>query len=103
MIIINNKSHRKRAEQASTSHSLRDISFLLTHIITSGYHVLSMAERDIRSGVSAEVVTIEGPGTIGNRHLIQEAYVLSGTIQCRFCAPPMIVAAIFPQQTVESE
>jgi aerobic-type carbon monoxide dehydrogenase small subunit (CoxS/CutS family) len=62
-----------------------------------------MAERDVRSGVSAEVVTTGGLGTIRNRHLIQEAYVLSGTIQCRFRAPPMIVATIFPQQTVESK
>ncbi len=40
----------------------------------------------------AEVVTVEGLGTPDNPHLIQEAYVLSGAIQCGFCTPGMIMA-----------
>ena len=40
----------------------------------------------------AEVITIEGLGTPDNPHLIQEAYVLSGAIQCGFCTPGMILA-----------
>jgi aldehyde oxidoreductase len=41
----------------------------------------------------AEVITIEGLGTPANPHLIQEAFVLSGAIQCGFCTPGMIMAA----------
>lgn len=41
----------------------------------------------------AEVLTIEGLGTPENPHLIQEAFVLAGAIQCGFCTPGMIMAA----------
>jgi aldehyde oxidoreductase len=41
----------------------------------------------------AEVITIEGLGTPKNPHLIQEAFVLAGAIQCGFCTPGMIMAA----------
>jgi aldehyde oxidoreductase len=41
----------------------------------------------------ADVVSIEGLGTPQNPHLIQEAFVLSGAIQCGFCTPGMIMAA----------
>jgi aldehyde oxidoreductase len=41
----------------------------------------------------AEVITVEGLGTPRNPHLIQEAFVLSGAIQCGFCTPGMIMAA----------
>ena len=41
----------------------------------------------------AEVITVEGLGTPQNPHLIQEAFVLSGAIQCGFCTPAMIMAA----------
>ena len=41
----------------------------------------------------AEVITIEGLGTPENPHLIQEAFVLAGAIQCGFCTPGMIMAA----------
>ena len=40
----------------------------------------------------SEVITVEGLGTPDNPHLIQEAYVLSGAIQCGFCTPGMIMA-----------
>ena len=39
----------------------------------------------------AEVITVEGLGTPDNPHLIQEAYVLSGAIQCGYCTPGMIM------------
>ena len=40
----------------------------------------------------AEVLTVEGLGTPRNPHLIQEAFVLTGAIQCGFCTPGMIMA-----------
>jgi aldehyde oxidoreductase len=40
----------------------------------------------------AEIITVEGLGTPANPHLIQEAFVLSGAIQCGFCTPGMIMA-----------
>jgi aldehyde oxidoreductase len=41
----------------------------------------------------ADVITVEGLGTPENPHLIQEAFILSGAIQCGFCTPGMIMAA----------
>lgn len=41
----------------------------------------------------ADVITVEGLGTPANPHLIQQAFVLSGAIQCGFCTPGMIMAA----------
>ena len=54
----------------------------------------------------ADVITVEGLGTPDNPHLIQEAFVLSGAIQCGFCTPGMIMAAKAlldenPEPTVE--
>jgi aldehyde oxidoreductase len=40
----------------------------------------------------AEVISIEGLGTPQNPHLIQEAFVLAGAIQCGYCTPGMIMA-----------
>ena len=40
----------------------------------------------------AEVITVEGLGTPDNPHLIQEAFVLAGAVQCGFCTPGMIMA-----------
>jgi aldehyde oxidoreductase len=40
----------------------------------------------------ADVITVEGLGTPDNPHLIQQAFVLSGAIQCGFCTPGMIMA-----------
>lgn len=41
----------------------------------------------------AEVLTVEGLGTPANPHLIQEAFVLAGAVQCGYCTPGMIMAA----------
>ena len=44
------------------------------------------------AALGAEVITVEGLGTPENPHLIQEAYVLTGAIQCGFCTPGLIMA-----------
>ena len=41
----------------------------------------------------AEVISVEGLGTPENPHLIQEAFVLAGAVQCGFCIPGMIMAS----------
>jgi aldehyde oxidoreductase len=41
----------------------------------------------------ADIITVEGLGTPDNPHLIQEAFVLAGAVQCGFCTPGMIMAA----------
>jgi aldehyde oxidoreductase len=40
----------------------------------------------------AEVISVEGLGTPENPHLIQEAFVLAGAIQCGYCTPGMIMS-----------
>ena len=40
----------------------------------------------------ASIVTVEGLGTPEEPHLIQEAFVLSGAIQCGYCTPGLVMA-----------
>ena len=60
-------------------------------VIVNNKAVLSCLAR-VASLDGARVITVEGLGTPENPHLIQEAYVLSGAIQCGFCTPGMIMA-----------
>lgn len=60
-------------------------------VIVNGKAVRSCLQK-VKDLADAEVITIEGLGTPENPHLIQEAYALSGAIQCGFCTPGMIMA-----------
>jgi aldehyde oxidoreductase len=60
-------------------------------VIVNGKTVLSCLTK-IAKLDGAEVITVEGLGTPDNPHLIQEAFVLSGAIQCGYCTPGLIMA-----------
>ncbi|MBI5592852.1 MAG: molybdopterin-dependent oxidoreductase [Deltaproteobacteria bacterium] len=60
-------------------------------VIVNGKTVLSCLTR-VHSLDNAQVITVEGLGTPENPHLIQQAFVLAGAIQCGYCTPGMIIA-----------
>ena len=55
-------------------------------VIVNGKAVRSCLQKVAKLD-GAEVITVEGLGTPDNPHFIQEAFVLSGAIQCGFCTP----------------
>jgi aldehyde oxidoreductase len=60
-------------------------------VIVDGRAVLSCLTK-VEKLDGAEVISVEGLGTPANPHLIQEAFVLAGAIQCGYCTPGMIMA-----------
>ncbi len=60
-------------------------------VIVNGKTVLSCLKKVVDLE-GADVITVEGLGTPDNPHLIQEAFVLAGAVQCGFCIPGMIMA-----------
>src|SRR5271157_1624896 len=60
-------------------------------VIVDGKAVRSCTAK-IADMEGSEVITVEGLGTPENPHLVQEAFVLAGAIQCGFCTPGMIMA-----------
>jgi aldehyde oxidoreductase len=60
-------------------------------VILNGKAVLSCL-RKVADLDGSRIVTIEGLGTPEQPHLIQEAFVLSGAVQCGYCIPGMILA-----------
>ncbi|MBU1277006.1 MAG: molybdopterin-dependent oxidoreductase [Proteobacteria bacterium] len=61
-------------------------------VLVDGKAVRSCLAKAVKLDGS-EVITVEGLGTPDNPHLIQEAFVLAGAVQCGFCTPGMIMAA----------
>ncbi len=61
-------------------------------VIVNGKTALSCLTK-VAALDGAEVVTIEGLGTPDKPHFIQEAFTLTGAIQCGFCTPGMIITA----------
>ena len=41
-----------------------------------------------------DVVTVEGLAADGGLHRVQEAFVAAGAVQCGFCTPGLVVAAV---------
>jgi aldehyde oxidoreductase len=62
-------------------------------VIVNGKAVRSCLTKMVKLE-GAEVISVEGLGTPENPHFIQEAFVLSGAIQCGFCTPGMIMQTV---------
>jgi aldehyde oxidoreductase len=61
-------------------------------VLVNGKAVLSCITK-VAALEGATVTTIEGFGTPEHPHLLQQAFVLAGAVQCGFCIPGMIASA----------
>jgi len=61
-------------------------------VIVNGKAVRSCLTK-VENLEGADIITIEGLGTPDNPHLIQEAFALTGAIQCGYCTPGMIMGS----------
>ena len=105
-LTVNGKTHQVVADEDLTLLDLLRDELHLTGAKQScdkkgqcGACTVIMNGRAVRSCLmkvskldGADVITVEGLGTPENPHLIQEAFVLAGAIQCGFCTPGMIMA-----------
>jgi aldehyde oxidoreductase len=74
-------------------------------VILNGKAIRSCMEKVVDLDGS-NVITAEGLGTPDNPHLVQEAFVLSGAVQCGYCTPGMVMATkalldVSPRPTTE--
>lgn len=105
-LMINGQAHEVVADENLTLLDLLRDEFRLTGAKQScdktgqcGACTVIMNGRAVKSCLykvakldGASVITVEGLGTPENPHLIQEAFVLSGAIQCGYCTPGFIMA-----------
>lgn len=61
-------------------------------VLLNGTPVLSCITPAMRCE-GAKIITIEGLGTMGSLHHLQEKFVEHGAIQCGFCTPGMVLTA----------
>jgi nicotinate dehydrogenase subunit B len=61
-------------------------------VIVDGQAVPS-CRTPVRSVQGREITTIEGLGTAGDLHPLQQAFIEEAAVQCGFCTPGMIIAA----------
>lgn len=45
------------------------------------------------SAIGRDIKTVKGIGTLHGPHIIQEAFVDAGAVQCGFCTPGMVLAS----------
>ena len=105
-LMINGRSHEVVADENLTLLDLLRDEFHLTGTKQScdqtgqcGACTVIMNGRAAKSCLykvakldGASIITVEGLGTPENPHLIQQAFVLSGAIQCGYCTPGFIMA-----------
>ena len=103
---VNGTKHRSDVEPRTLLvHYLRDtLSLTGTHVgcdtsqcgactvIVDGVGVKSCTMFAVQAD-GAEVMTIEGLGSIGHLHPLQEAFSEQHGLQCGFCTPGMIMAS----------
>ena len=63
-------------------------------IILNGKLTRTCVTKMKRVADGAAITTLEGIGTPGHLHPLQEAWIFHGAAQCGFCTPGMIMAAI---------